>query len=181
MKRKMVAMASVAAYLLGSTTLGFTPAAVAAIKTGDHTVTFNYKVAMDLTLSTATVNFGDVYAYDGELVDKSGGTINVKTNKKWGLTVESLGRDGVEGGDDDSKFATAGAERIDVNKLNVTSAGGFVFKHDMTGAPVPVLENQLRTTTGGRVANLTYTLTLDGNEDLADGYRTVIRYTAFNS
>lgn len=180
--RKVVAMVSMVTYFVGSTVFGALPVGVAASDVENQTVNFNYKVIMELTLSNPTVSFGDVYAYEGETVTAPGGNITVKTNRAWDLTIESLGRDGAEGGDNDAVFATPGnANTISVNKLKVVSGLSSGFDHNLTGGPLPVLTGKPRTAAAGLTGSLTYSLSLDGTEDIADGYQTVIRYTAINS
>ena len=132
-----------------------------------HTVTFNNKATMDISIDNATVAFGDMdpatYPSGSPKGIASAVTLTCKSNKTWALNVKS-----------ESANFTSGANNIAIGHLTWQKHSGTGYVA-MTTSDAAVLTGQAATASQAQAMD--YKLYVDWTDPVADNYTATIDYT----
>jgi hypothetical protein len=132
---------------------------------GTTAITFRVQPRIELTLSTSTVNFGDVTP--GTLTFAGALMTTVRSNTLWSLTASAPNF---------SDGATT-PQTLPIDRLSTRTGIGSYTAFPLTGA-LTLLSGQPRG--GNRQNTWDYQLVIDWEDALA-AYSTTITYTAFGS
>lgn len=138
--------------------------ASAASDNGSHSVTFNNKAAVKISVPSDVVDFGDVDPVTGTYTLTNAVTVNVKCNTNWTLYVRGSGS------------FTSGSNSIPLSRLGWQINGGSGFTA-MTTSDAEV-RTGTKTTGSGVDTGMDYRLTIQWDDDPADNYSATITYTA---
>ena len=139
--------------------------AFAATDSASHTVSFNNRGSVQLTLDQADINLGDV---DPDVAQQSAAdalTATVKSNGNWTLNVKG-----------DASFSDGGVNTIPIGRLE-WDADDFVSPTTMTTTDAQVATGS-KTGGAGQAVGMEYQLTTTYDDEAANGYQANITYTA---
>lgn len=164
--RTMVVAAAVLTLLLMLMGIGVGNAAQTS-DSASHTVTFNNKAAVRLTLAETTYNFGDVDPItNGGVFTSPDNAVNpnVRCNSNWTLYVRGSGD------------FSSGTNSIPLSRLGWRAGG--IGSYTTMGISDAVVAKGSRTGNAGVTTSMGYQLTITFDDPAADGYSTTIIYTA---
>ena len=145
--------------------LAVAPAFAATSDSGSHNVTFSNKATIDLTLSGGNYAFGDVDPVASPFTSANDVlTANVKCNSGWTLKVKG-----------DTNFVS-GANNIPIGRLAWDKDDGASW--DAMTTTDATVATGTKTASSGVDTKTEYRLSIDYNDDVADGYSAAITYTA---
>ena len=133
----------------------------------NQTVKFTNRASVRLTLSTPTVDFGNIDPL--ATYTQAGGTANVRANANWTLTMTAPATFTEDSG---------GTNTVPIGRLGLGVNGGA---YSTVAAGSNAVSSGARTTNAGVDTTLGYNLTLDWADDpntAGNAYEAVLTYTA---
>ena len=140
-------------------------------------VIFNIPTTLQLSVTPASIDFGNVTPAVPATTAVGATTANVKSNAGWTLAVKSVGRNGIDEAPGDDAVFTSGLNTVPVGRLGwrIGSAAYTAMTDTNTTIGTPAV---VATPAAGVDTLLQYQMTTQFSDPVGLDYRTVLLFTA---